>query len=356
MIEEIKNDPRDFAIQALLLANTLSDHLEVHQFDGLRQEVIKNISFSMLATFVKIPAKALDPMEVIKMIQDVYGEGGPFRGQKTTFAILRDNSPSFIAALYYLQSIGEEAVSNIGKSDLANVIVASALVGGRSWKGLESALGQVDALCGTQFLGAIPTMLENAHLYFGGTRGAQFLQERGGIARLKAIGADLDKVSQAVMTDLASTDLNEVGFPLMYAFLKDATLDLQASGAITRLKAETRFSALMDGVLHALSRPKNLKHACWTPILKDLSKYAGKEVNQIGLVSLAAYLMKHGETLDGFDFKSQVNPDRFKSALKKVVDGADRYKMIEHFGLESFFTRPELLVFKGDRLKGDLGM
>lgn len=354
LIDEIRKNPEEFAIKTLHMTEVLKEHLE-----GLpehRERVFQAIRFNMLEHFIKIPPKLLSPMEVIKMIEDVFGEDGPLSGQPVRFTIVRENCPSWIAALHYLQSVGEPSVSEVGKSNITAVIAKIAFEGGRNWKALQKALDEVDAGCGTRFLESVPDLLENAHNHFSGTSGAQMLQERGGLLRAKAAGADLNKLSLAVMTDLASTDLNEKGFPLAYTFLKDATLDLMAAGAISREEGSKRFSQLFDGTLHALTRPKNHKHDCWMPIIKELSKYAGSSVNQVGLVNLGVYLNGKNEDLSGFNFKGLIEPVEFKKAIKKAVYAGDQYAFIEKYEVMDLFTRPEILVIKGDRLKADLGM
>lgn len=353
-ILEITKNPEEFAIKTLHLAEVLKEHLE--GVPEHRDRVFGALRFNMLESFIKIHPKLLGPVEVIRMIEDVFGKDGPLDGQLVSFSIVSENRPSWIAALHYLKSVGEECVSKVGKSNVTAIIARVAFEGGRNWKALQKALDEVDAGCGTRFLDSVPDLLENAHNHFSGSSGAQMLQERGGVQRAKAVGADLNKLSLAVMTDLASTDLNEKGFPLMYAFLKEATLDLMAAGAISREEGTKRFSQLFDGALHALSRPKNHKHDCWLPIIKDLSKHAGATVDQVGLVNLGVYLSEKNENLDGFSFKDLVDSEEIKKAIKKAVYEGDRYAFIEKYDLMEHFSRPELLLIKGARLKSDLGM
>lgn len=353
-IDKIAKDPEEFAYKVLHVATVIRDHMEGHP--TLRNEVISGLSSIMLNKFLKIPAKDLGPMEVVKMLEDVYGENGPFKGQPVSFFIVKANSPSWIAALQYLQSVGEKSVENIGKSKLTNIIAWAAFEGGRDWKGLQKALAEVDASCGTRFLESVPELLENAHTLFLGHDSAMMIQMHGGIERVKAVGANLDLLTRAVMDGLPKTDLNEKGFPLMYAFIKDATLELMAAGAVSREEGEGRFSCLFEATLHALTRQKNHKHDCWIPILKDLSKYAGAEVNQLGLVNLGMYLDKKGVDLEGFSLHSMIRPDEFKKAMKKAVYEGDQHTFIEKLALTEHFSHHEMMKIKGRRLQSDLGM
>lgn len=353
-IDEIRKNPEELAIKSVHLTQVLMEHLE--GVPEHKDRVLGALRFNMLEAFISIPSKQLGPMEVIKMIEDVFGKEGPLSGQPVSFSMVRENVPSWIAALHYLQSVGEESVSTIGKSNITGIVARIAFEGGRNWKALQKALNEVDAGCGTRFLDSVPDLLENAHKHFSGTTGAQLLQERGGVERAKAVGADLNKLSLAVMSDLTQTNLNERGFPLMYSFLKEATLDLMAAGAISRTEGEGRFSMLFDGALHALSRPKNHKHDCWMPIIQDLSKHAGSAVNQVGLVNLGVYLLEKNSDIQGFSLKSLVEPVEFKKAVKKAVYEGDRYAFIEKFDVMDHFNRAEMLLIKGARLKADLGM
>lgn len=353
-IDAIQKNPEEFAIKVLHLTQVLKEHLE--GVPEHRDRVYGALRFNMLESFIKISPKLLGPMEVIRMLEDVFGEDGPMNGQPVSFSIVRENCPSWIAALHYLKSVGEESVAQIGKSNVTATIARIAFDGGRNWKALQKALDEVDAGCGTHFLDSVPDLLENAHNHFHGTSGGQMLQESGGVQRAKAVGADLNKLSQSVMQDLASTNLNEKGFPLMYAFLKEATLDLMAAGAISREEGSNRFSQMFEGTLHALTRQKNHKHDCWMPILKDLTKYANSSLNQVGLVNLGVYLTQKNMDLEGFNLKDLVEPAELKKAIKSAVYEGDRYAFIEKYDLKDHFTRPEMLLIKGARLKADLGM
>lgn len=358
LIENIGKKPEELAIQTLHLAQVLIEYLE--GYPEHRPRVLQALRFNMLETFIQIPPKALGPMEVIKMIEDVFGENGPFSGQDVKFQIVRPAASSWIAALHYLQSAGEPCVAQIGKSCLPDVIARVALGGGRNWTSLQAALSEVDAGCGTHFLASVPDMLENVHNHFKGTDGAQMIQVRGGLEKLKAVGADLNKVSLAVMSDLELTELNEKGFPLMYSLIKDMTLDLMASGTITKQEGSERFSRLFNGALHALTRARNHKHDCWIDILKESSKHAGSSVDQVGLANMVVYLCEKGASLPGLDWKAHAVPGDFNKALKKtlksVVHEHDRFNFVKENGLKELFNTTEILLMKGDQLKGDLGM
>ena len=353
-IDKIRKNPEEFASNTIHLASVISHHMDGHP--SLRAQVLKSLSSSMLENFIRIPQKDLGPMEVIKMLEDVYGEDGPFSGQPVNFSIVKENQASWIAALYYLQAIGAKSVADIGKSNLKCVIAWVAFEGGKHWNGLQEALREVDAGCGTSLLETVPDLLQNAHLLFVESDDASRIQEHGGVERAKAVGANLDMLTRSVMSDLPKTSLNEKGFPLMYTFIKEATLDLMAAGVVSQDEGLGRFTCLFDATLHALTRQKNHKQDCWIPILKDLSTHAGAEVDQLGLVNLSLYLDKKGVELEGFNLRSMLKPDEFKKALNKAVDQGYQYNFVTRTGLTDLFTSIEMLRLNGSRFSSELGI
>lgn len=353
-IDKIRKNPEEFAINVIHLASVISDHMDGHP--SLRAQVINSLSSSMLENFIRIPQKHLGPMEVIKMLEDVFGDSGPFSGQPVKFSIVNEHQTAWIAALYYLQAIGDKSVTDIGKSNLKHVIAWVAFEGGKNWNELQEALREVDAGCGTSLLETVPELLQNAHLLFAESEDASRIQERGGVERVKAVGANLDMLTRSVMSDLPKTSLNEKGFPLMYTFIKEATLDLMAAGVISREEGLGRFTCLFDATLHALTRQKNHRQDCWIPILKDLSSHAGTEVDQLGLVNLCLYLEKKGAELEGFNLRSMLKPDEFKKALNKAVDQGYQYSFVTRMGLTDLFTSIEMLRLNGSRFSSELGI
>lgn len=353
-IGKIQKDPRDLAIKALELASVISEHMDGHP--ALKSQVITALSRNMIESFIRIPPKELGPMDVIRMLEDVYGAGGPFADYPVIVSMVRDNAPTWIAAIHYLQSIGEKSVEKINRSTISATIAWIAFEGGRNWKSLQKALNEVDAGCGTNFLAEVPDMLENAHHHFSGDSAAARIQEMGGLARVKAVGANLGELARAVMSGLPTTDLNHKGFPLMYAFIKDATLDLMASGAMSKEEGSGRFTCLFDATLHALSRQINHKHDCWIPILQELSRFAGAGLSQVGLVNLGIYLDAKAVELKGFSLKDMARDDDFKRAVKKVVYAGDQYDFVQKHEVMDHFTQKELMMMRGSKLKDDLGL
>lgn len=357
MLDDIFKHPTDLREQLVHMAEVAAEALIVHQFDGLRTEVLKNLSHQVTGALLKKLPKDVSAGELINIIEALYDEDAPFAGIKLAIPVVPQTASPMIAALHYLTSQEFEATKNYGKMTAPKLVALIAFEGKKNWSGLKVALNDVDqARHGSNLLANLPDLLENFHTFCVDTGDAFWIQRAGGIERIKAVGADLEAVCQAVMSDLKKTDLNEAGFPPMYEFLKTATADLQASGRITKAQAEQRYCDMLEGTLHALTRKKNHKHDCWEPILRELASFANSKLSIEHIVQMGRYLKPDQTGLKGHDVASKVKPERLKTMLEKNIAPADRFLVVERLGLEDMFTTQELSRLRGQRLEGELGL
>lgn len=355
-VNEIVRNPVNFATKVFALTSharkTVGDDLS----DILQSKALSSLVAVMNNAFMRLSPKVLPAPAVLDMLEKVYGEEGPFRELSYGQAYISESASSWIAAEYYLAMNDVEGNYGIDPQNTKRVITFIAFEGKKHWTSLQTALSDIDECRGSSLLASVPDLLESMHEVTSGTSRGADIQKRGGLERVKGVGADLDKVCQAILTDIRTTGENEAGFPRVYTFVKAAVEDLEASGRISHAEANNRYTALLEGLLHTQSRPKNHRHNCWSPIADDLSKFAHKDLELEPLIHLARLSSRDVIANLGIDLEAKGGLARFKSLLEKKVQPSEQYEVIEKLGLKSQFSRQELLQFSGKRITGDLGL
>lgn len=351
-IEEITSNPDYFADKVIDLADFVTKEFEN---DAERNDAISFVIPFMYENFQKIPSKLVTAPMMLSMLEGLFGKGAPFFGFARTPEYPPFRATSLIAAEHYLATHDPEGIFNFDSQKTRRYITFIAFEGKSSWKSLRKALADLDGSRGSKLQASMPYFIENMHELCSTSTGAS-LQKMGGVARVKEIGADLDKICQAVLTGIRKPSENHAAFPFLYDFLKTAIEDLKSSHRISQAEANARYTALLDGVLHTQSRPVNHKHKCWSPMVDELRSYARKDLDLESVIHLARLSTKEELSELGFSLEANGGIKRFRSILESKVQPSERYQVIDNLGLKSNFSREELLQFSGKRIECDLGL
>lgn len=317
--------------------------------------LIGNLSYFLSSALEK--AKGVSTLQMIDFFFQVYCEGGPFEHKQFNVKLNHKTPPNLLGALYFMAVAEFEGVSDSTRNRAIKVVVDLAFEGKKKWSALSAVLQEIDkARPGYNLVAGIPDLLMNLEHHMDAESDAVYMQGAGGIERIKAVGADLDKVSASVIQTVSITDMNQAGLPVVLEFVTAALEDLKASGRINEAQAGERYSEVLKGVLHSLTRPKNHKYDCWKPMLNALAPYVNPETGTELVLHLARVNGTETLGVTKEQARSMIDPDAFKAGLKKLVDAGDHYDMVKGLGFEDLFTAQELNKLKGGKLESALGM
>lgn len=357
MLQTLSPYSDDFVGQVLQLGHSQSAAL--HQ---LRLQGTATLIRSLGDTFVKILSykDGVSTMQYIQIFERLYGDNGPLA---TDVGIDHYNAlPShskLIAAMLYL-SLAEPSVIGIGKRWVIKKQVSEiALQAGKNWKGLNTELQVIDGQRPeTRVLDHIPHFLRNLLTQFTTEKDVVFIQQSGGVERLKEIGAGINGICLTMLQCIPTTSMGHVGLPLVHQFLKDANNELLASGVITKEVANERLSVLMLGVLNVRRGLKKQVNPCYHAMLVELMPNLSKKHAPALIPRLMNYLTVEEIRAHVKDLVSLIESDlpSFKKALKSNMDSGKQYDMLIGLGLDGLFKPSDLQKFKGAKLESAMGL
>jgi hypothetical protein len=347
--------------------NNLAEELEVWAMGVMQeypyspggekhQNLISNVSYSLASGFEKL--KGAPPLEMIRALTDLYCSGGPFEDREFNVKLSTRSSPELLGMLYFIASTGFTGVSEQTRNRAVKVVVELAFEDKKKWRELSKVLQVIDqANPGYGLLVGIPDLLMNLEQHMVDESDAVFMQGAGGIERIKAVGADLDKVTASVLRSVTETEMNNAGLPVVLEFVKASNEDLKASGQITQAKVAERYNLVLEAVLHVLrQRPKNLKQDCWKPMLDTLAPYATPETSTGLVLHLARINGPKNLGMSQETLRSKLIPEDFKKDLRKLIDTSKQYDLVMELGIADLFTDQEINKIKGLKLESALGM
>jgi hypothetical protein len=318
-------------------------------------KLINTLSYMLVSNLEK--ARNISALQLIEFFLQVYGSGGPFDHKEFHVKLNNKTSPQLLGALYFISSAEFTGVDESTRNRAPKVVVDLAFEGQKKWKALSAVLQEIDkAKPGYNLMAGIPDMLMNLEKHMVCESDAVFMQGAGGIERIKAVGADLNKVSASVLQSIDETDMNQAGLPVVFEFVTEATEDLKASGKITLAQAGERYAQMLAGVVCSLRKPKNLKYDCWKPMLNALAPYVGQETGNELVLHLARVNGTANTGLSNEAMRSIIEPETFKKSLGKLIDAGDQYDLVIGLGIEDLFTEKEINKIKGQKLESALGM
>jgi hypothetical protein len=357
MLQTLSPYSDDFVGQVLQLG--CSQAAALHQ---LRLQGTDTLIRGLGDTFVKILSykDGVSTMQYIQIFESLYGVNGPLA---TDVFIDHYNAlPShskLIAAMLYL-SLAEPSVIGIGKRWVIKKQVSEiALQAGKNWKGLNTELQVIDGQRSeARVLDHIPHFLRNLQTLFTTEKDVVFIQQSGGVERLKEIGAGINSICLSMLNRIPTTSMGHVGLPLVHQFLKDANSELLASGVITKEVANERQSLMMQGVLNVRRSLKKEVNPCYHAMLVDLMPNLSKKHAPVLIPRLMNYLAVDEIKANVKDLVSLIEADlpSFKKALKSNVDSGMHHDLVIKLGVDCLFKPTEMQKLKGAKLESALGL
>jgi hypothetical protein len=347
--------------------NNLAEELEVWAMGVMQeypysprgekhQNLINNVLYSLASGFDKL--KGAPPLEMIRALMDLYCSGGQFEDKEFGVKLSTRSSPELLGVLYYIANTGFTGVSESTRDRAVKVVVELAFEDKKKFQALSKVLQVIEkAHPGYGLLAGIPDLLMNLEQHMVDESDAVFMQGAGGVERIKAVGADLDKVTNSVLRSVTATEMNNAGLPVVLDFVKASNEDLLASGQISATKVAERYNLMLQSVLHVLrQRPKNLKQDCWKPMLNDLAPYSTPDTASGLILHLARVNGPNSLGMSQETLRSMIDPVDFKKDLMKLVDGGRQYDLVVEMGIADLFTDKEINKIKGLKLESAMGM
>jgi hypothetical protein len=302
-------------------------------------------------------SRGISASDFIDFFTKVYGRGGPLETQKFHMLTSSTNSPEFVGALYFLASSDFNGLTAATCKRAIKTVVEVAFEDKNKWKSLNNVLLKIDeASPGCGLVAGIPDRLEALHHQVNNPNDAVLMQQAGGIHRVTAVGADLQKVFTAAIKKVDTASLYPASWPLAYAFFVDALEDLKASRKMTATEANTSYDAILKGLLSNLSRKKVNNHDQLRPILSDLTRYASKTTASSLIINLCRCNALQVLSTHRDQIIPLIDPIAFKEDVNTQVDVGDRYSVVTLLGLEHLYTPRELNALKGAKLESALGL
>lgn len=301
-------------------------------------------------------SRVVSASNFIDMFTKVYGRGGPLETQQFHMLTSSKNSPEFVAALYFLASSDFKGITAATCKRAIKTVVEAAFEDKKKWKSLSNVLLEIDeARPGYGLVASLPDRLEALHCHVNNPNDAVLMQQAGGIHRIKAVGADLDKVCNAALKKIDTASLYPASWPLAYSFFVDALEDLKASRKMTATEANTSYAAILKGLMGNLARKKFNNYDMLKPILIDLSSYVSKETASSLVINLCR--CNGLEVLGGHREKilSMIDATALKEDIN-LIDVGDRHALVTMLQLDHLFSASELNKLKGARLESVLGL
>jgi hypothetical protein len=347
--------------------NNLAEELEVWAM-GVMQEypyaprgekhkqLINNLKYSLADGLAKI--KGAPVLEMIRGVSDLYKSGGPFEDEEFNVNLNTKSTPEIIAAMYFFANEGFTGVRESTRNRAVKVVVELAFEDKKKWQALSKVLQIIDkAHPGYGLMAGIPDLLVNLEQHMNSESDAVFMQGAGGIERIKAVGADLDKVSASVLQSITETDMNQAGLPVVLEFVKASSEDLKASGKINQSTVSERYNLMLKAVLNVLKqRPKNLKQDCFKPMIEALAPYSTPETSTGLILHLARLNEPKNLGMSQETLRSTIVVDDFKKDMFKLIDTGRQYDFVMELGIADLFTDKEINKIKGLKLESSLGM
>ena len=354
-LQEIFKNPHNMAEELKVWAMCVMDEPPFILSGIKHKQLLENLNSYLCAELDKV--KSVEPLELVEFFFETYCSDGPFADHHFFMNIDRSSSTQLLGALYFMAAANFTGVRDDLRMRAVKVTAEIAFEGKKKWSALSAVLQEIDqANPGYDLLAGIPDMLVSLEKYMVTESDVVFMQNAGGIERIKAVGADPDKVYASAMCSISTTTLNNAGLPVVHQFAKDVVEDLKASGKITEAQAGERYGLLLDGVFSALNRSRNFKQDCWKPILNDLAPYVNKDSGTDLILHLARVNGPDQLGLSLETVRSMVEPEAFKKGLSKWVEKGDQLELLKTLGIDDLFSEVDINKMKGSKLESALGL
>jgi hypothetical protein len=354
-IEEIFKNPHNMAEELKIWAMCVMDEPPFILSGIKHKQLLENLNSFLCAELDKV--KNVPPLELIEFFCETYCSDGPFADHHFSMNIDKSSSTQLLGALYFLAAAEFTGVRDDLRMRAVKVTAEIAFEGKKKWGALSAVLQEIDqANPGYDLLAGIPDMLVNLEKHMVSESDVVFMQKAGGIERIKAVGADPEKVYTSAMQSISTTTLNNAGLPVIHQFAKEVLEDLKASGRITQAQAGERYGQLLEGVFIALNRSRNFNQDCWKPLLNDLAPYVNKDSGTDLILHMARVNGPDQLGLSLETVRSMVEPEAFKNGLSKWVDKGEQLELLKALGIDDLFSEVDINKMKGAKLESALGL
>jgi hypothetical protein len=301
--------------------------------------------------------KGVTALDYIDVFERLYGAGKPMAGVPFITSKISTANIHFLAAIFYVQHRGDFVMGRETSPEIQKVIAQLAFSHGKGWVALKPILDRIDdARPGTQLTESIADLLINLDRLFTTDHDVAVLQHSGGVERIKSVGASLEKISDALFKDFKHAKLGQKNVALVYAFLKESSSELLASGVIDKTQVEERYAKMITATMLAWSRQKGPVPAEYRSILTELiPRFSKKQGSEI--IPRLTKLIPVSEIVQMFKAPREIIEDKlFKIMVKKYAGGDHGYDLVMAMGLDDLYTPLELNRLKGKKLEAALGL
>ena len=317
-------------------------------------------SLARLSTYLNgrlSKTKDVSSLEYIDFFERIYGVGMPMEGVSIICPSLSMSNLAYIGAIYFIEHRSSFVLGKLSSAEIQKAVTQIAFEQGEWWSDLLPMLEGIDReRPGSGLVDGIPNLLMNLGNVFTGDYDLAILQKMGGVPRIMALGIDLDQLCQAFYRQFYKSKLGRDNLPLAFAFLQDANRELMAAGAIDANEMDERNSKMILGMMSAWLRQKGTPPDYYRTLMIEMIPHFTKDHGS-QIIPKLTRLLPIAEIVKMFPSPhALIEPQIFKTTLKKH-GGPDRsYDLVIALGIEDLFTPLELNRLKGQKLESALGL